>query len=406
MKIAKGVKDYSPKEQFLREKLLDTATKIYRKYGFNPLQTPIIEREETLTNKYAGGEEILKEIYTLKDQGKRKLALRYDLTVPLARYVKQNPEMKLPFKRYQFGPVFRDGPIKKGRFREFIQCDADVVGNKELWAEAELLKMMGEIFSSLNLKIVIKYNNILLLKTILKKQNVKDLTSTILTLDKLEKIGEKGVIKELEQKKEVNPEEILKAVRNARKENCEGLAELEEFESYLKQFGVTNAKFDPTLARGLAYYTGTVYEAFLVDSDFTSSVAAGGRYDNMLGKLAGKDYSAVGITFGVDATLDAIQEKLVNEVLIDVCIISINKSAESIALANNLREQGIKTELMINKNIKKALNFANHYNINYCVLVGEEEVSSKKYTLRNMLDGKEYKLSIKDIINKIKKEVN
>lgn len=406
MKIAKGVKDYSPKEQFLREKLLDTATKIYRKYGFNPLQTPIIEREETLTNKYAGGEEILKEIYTLKDQGKRKLALRYDLTVPLARYVKQNPEMKLPFKRYQFGPVFRDGPIKKGRFREFIQCDADVVGNKELWAEAELLKMMGEIFSSLNLKIVIKYNNILLLKTILKKQNVKDLTSTILTLDKLEKIGEKGVIKELKQKKEVNSEEILKAVRNARKENCEGLAELEEFESYLKQFGVTNAKFDPTLARGLAYYTGTVYEAFLVDSDFTSSVAAGGRYDNMLGKLAGKDYSAVGITFGVDATLDAIQEKLVNEVLIDVCIISINKSAESIALANNLREQGIKTELMINKNIKKALNFANHYNINYCVLVGEEEVSSKKYTLRNMLDGKEYKLSIKDIINKIKKEVN
>ena len=406
MKIAKGVKDYSPKEQFLREKLLDTATKIYRKYGFNPLQTPIIEREETLTNKYAGGEEILKEIYTLTDQGKRKLALRYDLTVPLARYVKQNPEMKLPFKRYQFGPVFRDGPIKKGRFREFIQCDADVVGNKELWAEAELLKMMGEIFSSLNLKIVIKYNNILLLKTILKKQNVKDLTSTILTLDKLEKIGEKGVIKELEQKKEVNPEEILKAVRNARKEDCKGLIELEEFESYLKQFGVTNAKFDPTLARGLAYYTGTVYEAFLANSDFTSSVAAGGRYNNMLGKLAGKDYTAVGISFGVDATLDAIQEKFANESLINTCVISINKPEESIILANELRSQSINAELILNKNIKKALNFVNHYNIPYCLLVGEEEVSNKKYTLRNMSNGKEYKLSLKDIINKIKREVN
>ncbi|MFT4311584.1 MAG: histidine--tRNA ligase [Candidatus Woesearchaeota archaeon] len=397
METAKGVKDYQPKEQFLREKLLEVATRTYKKYGFNPLQTPIIEREETLTNKYAGGEEILKEIYTLKDQGKRNLALRYDLTVPLGRYIKENPEIKLPFKRYQYGSVFRDGPVKKGRFREFVQCDADVIGNKDLYAEAELLKMMSEIFEELKLKIKIKYNNIKLLKTVLKNQGVKNLTSTILTLDKLEKIGEKGVIKELKEKKEENPEKIIKAVRNSRKENCEGLRELEEFENYLKYFDVKVTEFDPTLARGLAYYTGAVFEAFLVNSEFKSSVAAGGRYDDMIGKLSGRDYPAVGVSFGVDATLDAIMK---NEqiYIIDVCVISIKEPKKSIEIANYLRKNNVNTEIILNKNMKKALSFASHYNVKYSLFVGEEEIKQEKYTLRDMKSGEEKKLSLKEII--------
>ena len=396
METTKGVKDYKPKEQFLREKFLEIATKTYKRYGFNPLQTPIIEREETLTNKYAGGEEILKEIYTLKDQGNRNLALRYDLTVPLGRYIKENPDVKIPFKRYQFGPVFRDGPIKKGRFREFIQCDADVIGNKEVWAEAELLKMVSDVFKELNVKVIIKYNNIRLLKEVLKTKDVKDETSTILTLDKLAKIGEKGVLKELEVKGEKNPKEILEAVKNSKNYDLEAKKELEEFEEYLKEFEVTNAVYDPTLARGLTYYTGAVYEAFLVDSEFKSSVAAGGRYDNMIGNLTGREYPAVGVTFGIDALLDAIKKEE-DVSIIDVCIVSIKQNKESIKIANKLREQNINTELLLNKNIKKALSFANTYNVKYCLLVGEEEVQNKKYTLRNMKSGEEVKLKLDEI---------
>ncbi len=394
MELAKGVKDEGLKESLLREEILSVIKKYFQRYGFNQLNTPIIEREETLTSKYAGGEEILKEIYTLKDQGERKLALRYDLTVPLVRYINMNPNIKLPFKRYQIGRVFRDGPIKTGRYREFTQCDADVVGSADVYTEAELLKLASDVFEELKLEVVIKVNDRKLLNGILEKNGIKDKEGFILTLDKLEKIGEDGVKKELKSKGYDNIDNVLEIVKKdfetLKKEYPEETEDLTELFNYNKN---KNIKFSPTLARGLAYYTGIVYEVFT--KELKSSIASGGRYDNIIGSYSNKDYPAVGFSFGLDAIASVIKEE--KETATDLFVIPINTFEESLKIVEDLRKDINVDVNLPNKNIKKGLSYASYYKIPYALIIGEDELKNKKYTLRDMNSGKEQKLTKEEI---------
>ncbi|MFH1589601.1 MAG: histidine--tRNA ligase [archaeon] len=421
---AKGVRDFPPEEKIIRQEVVDTLKTTFEEFGFNPLETPVIERFDVLTSKFAGGEEILKEIFTFKDQGGRELCLRYDLTVPFSRFVGMNPNLKMPFKRYQIGRVYRDGPIKLGRYREFWQCDIDVVGTKSMLADAEILAVVSAVFKKLDFKIEIKLNNRKILDGILAFAGVKEnkWIDAILSIDKLEKQGINEVRKELEmkgisddaiakimgviQKKGTN-KETLKDLKSFLTSDIgkEGIEEMEEMLKYLSAFKV-KVDFDPSLARGLAYYTGPVFEVFLKNSEITSSAAGGGRYDKMIGKFIGQEdaFPATGIAFGLEIITDTLKMKLKEKkkTITEIYIIPIKTAKESIRIAQELRAEGIKTDMDISgRGISKNLNFANSLGIPYVLFVGEKELKQKKVKLRDMKSGKETLLTISGVIKKL-----
>ena len=429
--------DFSPEESILRNKLINLFKQSFENYGFSPLETPIIERFDVLSAKYAGGDEILKETFRLKDQGKRELGLRYDLTVPLARYVGINPQIKLPFKRYQIGTVYRDGPIKLGRAREFVQCDVDIIGSSSPLADAELLILASRIFDKLNLKVEIKLNSRKILNAIMEMLDIpeKDKIEFILSLDKLEKIGVKSVREELKKKGIKEYDEITPLLSTAkinsiyelkgyvRKifekkkkkfENTEyerGFNEVQEILNCSKNLGIKNIEFNGALARGLAYYTGPVFEAFLKNSEVKSSVAGGGRYDEMIGKfLEGKNYyPATGISFGLEPIIKAlkINKTDIKRTVTQIYVIPINALKESLDIAEELRKRNINVDVAFDKKgISKGLDYANSLGIPYVVIIGEDELKKNKVKLKDMKSGKEELLSVDDVVKKIKLEEN
>ena len=413
---AKGTRDFLPEEKLLRLEIENTIQNVAKLYGFAPMETPALERFEILAAKFAGGEEILKEAFKLSDQGKRKLGLRYDLTVPLARVVASNSTLKLPFKRLQIGNVFRDGPLKAGRYREFMQADMDIVGTASIKADAEVINATQEVFKGLKIPISVRVNNRKVLEAILDEAKVKEAvrTTTILSLDKLEKLGLMAVKKELKEKgiKEdaikklvrcitiqgSNKEKIQK-IKKIVKEN-EGVKEIEELLAY-----APTATFDLSLARGLAYYTGMSVEVFATKSKISSSLAGGGRYDNMIGQLRGSsNYPAVGISFGVDVITDVLKEtrKELRQSQTQVFIIPIKTFKESLKVAADLRKNNVNTELdLADKNISKNLDYANKKGIPFVVFIGPDELKKKKVKLRDMKSGKEMLASIQEVIKKV-----
>jgi histidyl-tRNA synthetase len=413
---AKGVRDLSPQEKILKQKVIDTIRTVYENFGYSPLETPIIERYDILASKYAGGSEILKETFTLKDQGGRDLCLRYDLTVPFARYVGMNKNIKFPFKRYQIGRAFRDGPIKKGRSREFWQCDADVVGTKSMMADAECLIIARQVFSKLGLEVNILVNNRKILNGILRSCNVEESKqeSVILTIDKIKKVREEGVIEELETKN-ISKESITKLMEILKKnvgennekleylktiiideEGGEGLNEMKEVLSYAE------ARFDFSLARGLSYYTSTVFEFYLQDkSKVNVSLGSGGRYDNMIGNFLGnQQVPAVGVSFGLEPislALDGGTRKSV----VDYYVIPINTEKECFALVQELRAQGLNVDMDFQgRGISKNLAYANSYEIPNVLFVGPEELKQNRLKLKNMKTGEERLVSRNELISK------
>ncbi len=425
LQTAKGVRDVPPEEKILMNKVGGILKEVFEIYGFAPLETPIIERYETLAAKFAAGEEseALTETFKLKDQGGRELGLRFDLTVPLARYIATNPTLKLPFKRYELGPVFRDGPIKLGRVRQFWQCDTDTIGVSSMLADAELLAVADAVFKKLGLNITIKINNRKLLNGILEQAGIKKKEEAIIVLDKLGKIGQKGVLEELKQKgysgkqlKQVftlikpgiKLEQLKKKVNN--EIGKEGLLELEELFSYLRAMAVS-AEFDPSLARGLAYYTGTVFEVFAKKGPLTSSLAGGGRWDDMIGKFMGgeRQVPAVGIAFGLAPIMEVIKSEFKFEkepkvkTLAKVCVIPINTVEESLKIVQQLRTEGIKADFAIGKKgVSKNLEYANSLGLPFVMIIGENELKKKKVMLRNMQSGQEQLLTVKDAVKKLK----
>jgi histidyl-tRNA synthetase len=410
----KGTQDYLPEAEGVRRKVRRTLEDVFIQYGCKPLETPILNYTDLLASKYGGGAEIVEEMYTLTDRGERDLALRYDLTIPFAKVVAMNPTIRIPFKRYEIGKVFRDGPIKTGRFREFTQCDVDIVGVDSQIAEAELMLMALDAFRKLDLNVVIQYNNRKLLTGMLEVFGVENekINRVVLILDKLEKISLENMMAEL--KRQGLSEKTMQSLRQflTDEDNLnlnyfepyvrqnervkEGLKELQELESYLEFLGVTKqCVLNPFLARGLEIYTGTIYEMFLTDESITSSIGSGGRYDNAIGGLIGTDetYSTVGISFGLDVIYTALRSADSNakaNAEIDYYIIPLGTEKESLLLATTLREKGYKVEMeMGNKRVGKALEKANKEGVPRVIIVGENEVEKNQVTVKEMASGEE-----------------
>ncbi len=413
---AKGTRDINPEDKLLKNKVINTLQEVFELYGFAPLETPIIERYETLAAKFAAGEDsdAMKETFKLTDQGKRKLALRFDLTVPLARYVAMNPTLKMPFKRYAVGRVYRDGPIKLGRYREFWQMDADIIGTPSMLADAQCLAVLSTGFSKLNLDAVIKVNNRKILNGILEECGIKDKENAIIAIDKLEKIGQKGVLKELEERKIKNAKKIFEFIdektsltqlqeKVQNKTAQEGIQELTEVFTYLNQLGINNVEFDISLARGLAYYTGTVTEAFLKDKSITSSIAGGGRYDNIIGSFlgGGRVVPAIGISYGIETIMDALRLKgeKAKQTPTQVLVVPLGTLNESLEIVATLRDAKIPADIVIGKKgVSKNLQYANALGIPYAIILGEDELAKKKVMLRDMQTGDEQLLGIKEVV--------
>jgi histidyl-tRNA synthetase len=414
LQLPRGMRDFPPEEKILRDEVISVLKGIFELYGFSPLETPVVERWEVLSAKYSGGEEILKETFKLTDQGGRQLGLRYDLTVPLARFVGMNPTIKRPFKRYQIGTVYRDGPIKKGRTREFYQCDADIVGSSSPLADAECVQLALDVFEKLGIDVEVKINNRKVLYELAQAAEIpEELTeAAILSLDKLEKIGPDGVLREMIERgiARVSAERFLSGAqdREALKKG-EGYRELEPVLSALRDPRVV---WTPSLARGLSYYTGTIYEVYAKNSSVTGSLAAGGRYDNMIGQFLGgsEKIPAVGISFGLEPILEVLKEKHPNRIMrktvTQVYVIPFKTLlAEGRAICQQLRRAGIKTDMDFSaKGISDGLKYANAYEIPFVVIVGPDEVAAGKVKLRDMRSGEEKLLTVDEVPHQIKSQ--
>jgi histidyl-tRNA synthetase len=391
----KGFRDFLPEEMVIRQKVIDILKNVFESYGFEPLETPALEYAETLLGKY--GEEADKLIYQFEDRGKRKVGLRYDLTVPLARVIAANPNLPMPFKRYQIQPVWRADKPQAGRFREFLQCDIDTIGNASLRADAEIIACALEAIKKLGLK-----NTKMLINDRYILRNLKP--EFVSAIDKLGKVGKAGVIKEL-VKKGAKKSWAEKYINSFSKEKPTP-NNITVF-NHLKKLGWKEGKdfeFDPTLARGLDYYTSTIFELASPNCK-SDSLGGGGRYDNLIGMFLGRDVPAVGFSFGIDRLIEAMKQqglfkklpKTTTKVL--VTIFSPEFLEESIKLASKLREAGINTDLYPDPDTKldKQLKYADRKGIPYVVILGPEEVKNKTVTVKNMKNGSQKTLSIDEL---------
>ena len=420
LQLPRGMRDFAPEEKIVRDHVINMLKDVFERYGFNPLETPIVERWDILASKYAGGEEILKETYQFTDQGERELGLRYDLTTPLARFIGMNPTIKRPFKRYHIGTVYRDGPIKLGRYREFYQCDVDTVGVKAVMADAELVLIALEAFEKLDFKVHVKVNHRQLLKDLAVYAGVPDalIDTGILSIDKLEKIGESGVRKELLDKG-LGAEQADKwlSAFDQSGENLEILAEIQKLvpesegaAALAELFELIPAsdqvKFVPSLARGLGYYTGMIFEVYSLDPEFGSAVAGGGRYDFLIGDFLGsKDpYPATGISFGLEPICELLKARgdVTAKTVTQLYVIPIGLKREGLEIAQKFRAAGIKVDIdLAGKGVSANLKHANAYEIPFVIIVGQRELDEGKVTLRNMGTGDEDSLSIEDAIARL-----
>ena len=418
LQTAKGVRDLPPEEKILKNKVVSTITRYFELYGFAPLETPILERYETLEAKYGAGtgSEVLKETFKLKDQGKRELGLRFEMTTSLARFVAQNPNLKMPFKAYQIGSIFRDGPIKLGRDREFWQADADTIGSSSMLAEAEQIAILADVFTELKFNFVIKVNNRKLLNGLLMQAGItKKTNEALIAVDKLGKIGKAGVSEELKgigfDKGQISRlMDLLSKKYNMLSKDIsnpqwnEGKQEIEELLKYLKTMKLDKSvELDLTLVRGQAYYTGTVIEAYLRKSSIASSIAAGGRYDSMVRGLKGEsglEVPAAGVSFGLTPIIEQIklQNELKVKTLAKVLVIPINTVEKSLMIIQELRQKGISASFALGKGVSKNLEYAGSLGIPYVLIIGEREIKEDKVLLRNMETGEETLLKVDKVI--------
>ena len=447
--IPKGTRDFSPAVMLKRHYLMGIIKEAFQTFGFLPIETPSMENLSTLMGKY--GEEgdrlifkilnsgdYLKKVDVSSDFDARKLtqkisekALRYDLTVPFARYVVQNQnEITLPFKRYQIQPVWRADRPQKGRFREFFQCDADVVGSQSLLYEVELIQLYDTVFTKLNLPAVIKLNNRKVLSGIAEVIDEADkLIDITVAIDKLDKIGlvkvkeemlSKGVSEAAIEKLEPilnmtgDPTQKLETIREVlapSKIGIEGIDEIQEVFDKISFLGLDSAEldFDLTLARGLNYYTGSIFEVEAKGVQM-GSIGGGGRYDDLTGIFGLKDMPGIGISFGLDR-IYLVAEELdlfpnLEADFTQVLFVNFGETEANYCLKalQYLRKQGVNSELYPDTaKMKKQMNYANKKGIPFVVLVGEDEMSSGLLTVKNMTDGTQSTMKLEDLVSNLRK---
>ena len=423
LRNVKGTTDYSPKEQYIRNYISDTLKRVFEKYGFKPLQTPLLCYYDLLALKYDEENDILKEVYKVSDQGNRNLALRYDLTVPFAKYIAINQNTKLPFKRYEIGEVFRNGPVKLGRDREFIQCDVDTVGIEGQLVEAEFVALYVEAYKELGIDVIIKYNNRKFLSGIIIEAGILDelVTDTITVVDKFEKLTKEELEKEF-LKIGVNKDQIEKLYQflqmdaeelvNIKSENeilNEGIKELETLKKYVGELNLAEyVQFSPSLARGQEYYTGTVFEVYDAKGDIKSSIGGGGRYDKMITDFIndGKQYPAVGISFGLNVIYEILKEReeFTQKALTDIFIIPMGTEIECLKIAETLRKADFKVEVeMKTRKMKKSLEYANEENIPYVFILGEDELKQNQVSVKDMKNKTQTTISLENLVEDFKK---
>ena len=424
-----GFMELLPQDQIKFNEMLDKIKKTYELYGFLPQETPIVESSEVLLAK-AGGE-TEKQIYSFK-KGDKDLSLRFDLTVPLAKYVAQYyNELTFPYRRYQIGKVYRGERAQKGRYREFYQCDIDIIGDGKLSVinDAEIPSIISTTFKNLGFSnFVIKINNRKILNGLFEELNISDkMTDILIIIDKLEKIGMEAVKKELSELN-VSAENIkkiedflnisgttdekinkLKALNFKSEKFKEGVQELEEVVKYVRLFKVEEDNFmiDLTIARGLDYYTGTVYETNLKGYESIGSICSGGRYENLAGYYTKKNLPGVGISIGFTRLFYNLKELgLLNtdkKSISKVSIVTMGVGLENaVEISNILRDNNIPNEIYKeDAKVKAKLNYANNLEIPYVIIIGEEEVEKGLYTLKDMSTGSQELLSVDELIKKI-----
>ena len=418
LKNIKGSSDYGSEDEIIRNFISNTLRKTFEKYGYKPLSTSILCYYDLLALKYDEDNDILKEVYKVTDQAKRKLALRYDLTVPFAKYIALNKNINIPFKRYEIGKVFRDGPVKKGRVREFIQCDVDCVGIEGQMIEAELIALYVEGYRELGIDIIIKYNNRKIMKGIIEECNIQEekIANTITIIDKFEKLTKEEIVQEfskiglnkntidsLIKYLNMNFEQISTNFSKTKNLTLqEGINEIYELNKYIDTLKLNEyVSFTSTLARGQEYYTGTVFEVFQKNGDIKASIGVGGRYDQMIENFIndGKKYPAVGVSFGLDVIFQIIKEKEKNKKTnTDVYIIPMQNKIQALKIAETLRKQNINVDIEMNeRKMKKSLNYANIEMIPYVIILGDEELSKGKVILKDMKKGTQKEIEVKKI---------
>lgn len=398
----KGFRDFLPQQAKKRQYVINTLRSVFESFGFEPLETPALEYEEVLLGKY--GEEGDKLMYRFEDNGKRRVALRYDQTVPLARVVaEKGNELVMPFKRYQIQPVWRAENTQKGRYREFVQCDIDIVGVNPPLSDAEIIAATIDAYKKIGFKNF---------KVLLNDRNVFEglTTQAVIIIDKLKKIGADGVCKELVEKNIAKDLEDAKNILQSITDK-KPTERLEEIIKILANFGIEKSQieFAPTLARGLDYYTGVIIEIECPDYP-VGSLAGGGRYDNLIGMFTGNNIPAVGLAFGFDRTIEAMDSldlfpKNITESSTKVLVTIFNaelkqKSLEIIAL---LRAQNIASEIYLDETAKmeKQLKYANAKQIPYVVVIGPEEVEKNVVTLKNMQTREQQQVSLETLKEKL-----
>lgn len=416
----KGTFDYLPKDMNIRNQITDTLRKNFDLYGYAPIETPIINYYDLLSYKYEDDAEILSEIYRLTDQGERDLGLRYDLTVPFCKVVAMNKNLNMPFRRYEIGRVFRNGPVKLGRTREFYQCDIDVVGIDNRFIEAEQISMAIKIFKDLGIDIIVKYNNRKLMSGLILYTGIEEdkINKVIGVIDKLEKVQKEELYemlinlqtprekidnllniftKEIDYYKEISEENNLIK---------EGVSELEELNQYLKDLNILgNCIFTPTLARGLSIYTGVVFEFYDKEKRVQSAIGAGGRYNKIITNFIndGKEYPAVGLSFGLEPIFVILKEMNKFRRLIDIYMVPLDTNTETLKLANIFRENGYRVLIEMNKKkIGKCFEYAERENIKYVMILGENEINTNIFKIKDMEEKNEYSFTKEELLTYLK----
>jgi len=431
----KGTRDFTPEEMILREFVMSRIKKVFESYGFDSIETSVFEDLEVLNAK--SGEEVSKQIFKIETEKDRKLGLRFDLTVPMARFLANNPQLPKPFKRYAIAPVWRYEEPQAGRMRQFYQADIDICGSSSMEADVECIACALDCLKILGFKnLRVKLNDRKVLEGFIEfikkkipaevKIEFSDLP-IFRAIDKLGKIGIDGVRKELE-KIGLRPrqiEELLKIIKvkgtfpeglerlkkllQGISVGMDGLKELEQIFELSKFYGISSLLVpDFSMARGLDYYTGPIFEIEVESEKKIGSIAGGGRYDNLIELLGGRFTPATGISLGIERVIEIMkEEKMVDlaKTRVKVFVANVNEKVkpDAVKIAQDLRKVGINCQVdLMGRNLSKQLQFVDEMKIPFALILGEREIKSKKFKLRDMENKKELELSLEEIIKKLK----
>lgn len=414
LETVRGMRDFLPEDKILRDEIIGKIKKVFETYGFAPLETPVLENLELLKGKDQLGDEALKLVYDFTDKGGRPIGMRYDLTVPLARVIAMNPQLPKPFKRYCIDKVWRYERPQSGRYREFYQCDVDTIGVESQMADAELIACAGAALCAIGFeKFTFRINSRALMNEILEGAGVakNQMTRTLRVLDKADKISPDEMQKELRAfLSENSANDLLELMKlkgswnriSASIKICdENKKIIEEFLKYLGDFGIKNYVFDLSLARGLDYYTGVIFE---IDAGKEiGSIGGGGRYDEMIGFYSGQKVPATGISLGLERIIDLIKTKKI-KTKTKVYVVPIKIVDKAIEIVEKIRCAGVNADIDLSgRDLRKNLEYASKMEIPYVLFVGERELKEGKVKLRNMQTGSEDLLKIEYAIENLQR---